>query len=113
MSMKPLIVFNNVIFTNVNMATAGTQASTAINLDGIEECAIQISWVGTAPVGTLSYQGSNDNVVYTEFASGGVSGNTGSGLVNIESPAYSWVQVTYTKTSGTGTLNGNINGKQR
>lgn len=110
MSHRPLLIFSTSVITAGSMA--GNLTSTAQNLDFVNSYCIQTRWTGTTPVGTLSFQLSNDGTNYTEFRSLAVSGNTGSDALNVEIPAYSWVQVVYTRTSGTGTMNMVINGKQ-
>lgn len=81
------------------------------------------SWTGISPIGTVQLEGSND---YKESADGqtvidagtwpvflgsqSVTGNTGVGSIDFETGAYA-VRVTYTRTSGTGTLNAYINAK--
>ena len=89
------------------------------------------SWSGTSPVGAISVQVSNDysidaqgrvsnsgtwNTVFFMDTNGNivtsfsVTGNTGSGLLDIETSAYA-IRTLYTRTSGTGTLQATVNGK--
>lgn len=85
------------------------------------------SWSGTSPVGTIKIQVSNDysidaggavsnagtwstiDLVYggVVVSSIPVSGNTGNGLIDIETGAYA-IRSVYTFTSGVGTLQAKI-----
>jgi hypothetical protein len=81
---------------------------------------IQVAWTGNSPVGTLELQYSDGlrdasgNIIYTPDAEtvSAISGNTGSYMVNVEKPAYSYVQLVYTFASGTGTMQGVANAKR-
>ena len=117
------------VVTSGNMASNITSLVTILgNCTG---CSYTVSWSGTSPVGTLSVQVSNDysvlpngvvnnsgtwttvylNVNGTPATTISVSGNTGSGFINIaEMEAYA-IRLIYTAGSGTGTLNATINGK--
>lgn len=82
-------------------------------------------WAGTAPVGTIDVQVSND---YAQNAAGqvsnagtwnslplsvvpSISGNSGNGMVDIELPGSYAIRTVYTRASGTGTLDVVINAK--
>lgn len=90
-----------------------------------------VTWSGTAPVGAISVQASND---YTQYADGSVNnpgtwnpmplsyngtsvtsipvtGNSGNGFIDIDQMGGYAIQLVYTATSGTGTLQAIINGK--
>jgi hypothetical protein len=83
------------------------------------------SWTGTSPVGTITVQSSN---TYSQNAAGvvqnagdwntlplsgtaSVSGNTGSGVVDVTASGLYAVRLVYTPASGTGTLNVTVSGK--
>ncbi len=88
-----------------------------------------LSWVGTSPVGTVTVQVSNDykldpngNLIGTPtwtsvwfnyqgsvVSSLPVTGNTGTGFIDIESSAYA-IQLSYTYVSGTGLLTATVVG---
>lgn len=91
-----------------------------------------VSWVGSAPIGTLEVQGSNDCVVNAEGGvSGGtwiplelslagavvttipVTGNTGSGMINVDGLGAYAVRLVYTAGSGSGDLTATVTGKVR
>jgi hypothetical protein len=100
-------------------------------LSSLSKPSYAISWSGSSPVGTIIVQVSNDyslganglvsnagtwntipflnssGAIVSSFA---VSGNTGTGFLDIDTAAYA-IQLVYTKTSGTGTLAVTIAGK--
>jgi hypothetical protein len=84
-----------------------------------------VSWVGSAPVGTLQVQVSNS---YTQNSDGSVknagnwttltldvtptvSGNTGNGFIDLLEMASYAVRLVYVRTSGTGVMTAIIAGK--
>ena len=92
--------------------------STPTILTNLSMVSYQVTWSGSTPVGSVTVEASND---YTLDASGkvlnagtwsevvgtsaNVSGDTGKGMINLNSmPAYA-IRLKYTFTSGTGTLN--------
>ncbi len=87
--------------------------SLPVNINEIVSYAIQAVFTGS-PVGNIELQGSNDGINFTLIpeSSAAVSG-AGSYLINVELPAYSFVQVIYTFGSGTGTMTAIINTKRR
>jgi hypothetical protein len=100
------------LVTNINaQSMASNITSTGVNLDSVSRVAIQAAWSGTSPVGAINVLGSNDDSTYSSIATNSVSTNTGDWLVNIENPAFRFVKVTYTATSGTGSLTATISGK--
>lgn len=87
--------------------------------------AYEVSWSGTTPIGEMSVEVSN---TYTQNADGSqrnpgewtaipmsdtadVTGNTGTGFIEIEGLSAYAVRLVYTRTSGTGTMNAVIAGK--
>jgi len=84
-----------------------------------------VTWAGSAPVGSVSVQVSND---YAQNADGSVrnagtwntlplsaptdiSGNSGVGFIDIDANAGYALRLIYTAVSGTGTLNATVVGK--
>ena len=104
------------IISGGDMSQASITSNT-IDLDSIFGFAIQAVYTGTA-VGTLDVQGSCDDVAspslvtnwtpVTSSASINAPGNT---MVNLTNANYRWLRIVYTKTSGTGTLNVNMQEK--
>lgn len=111
-----------------SMAANITSAPTL--LQSLTKVSYSVSWTGTSPVGTLSVQASNDCLVNSEGGvSGGtwntlpldlagvavttipVTGNTGNGMIDIDSLSAYAIRLVYTAGSGTGTLTATVVGK--
>lgn len=122
MSQRPRIPPESVI-TNGDMSQA-TITSAVTLLPSLTLGTYAYSWAGTAPVGNLAIQISNDyslypngtvnnagtwNTVYVTLNGSSVvnaipvSGATGNGIVEWSTGAYA-IRTVYTKTSGSGTL---------
>lgn len=121
MSSRPLVKPHAVI-TDGDMSTASITSDVTI-IQMLSSISYGYSWTGSTPVGTLKIQVSNDysvdaggtvlnagtwstlDLVYggTIVSSIPVTGNTGNGLIDIETGAYA-IRTVYTKSSGTGTL---------
>lgn len=114
------------IVNGLGMGTSCT--STGVYIDQILTYSIQAIWTGS-PQGTLSVQASNDivpidptsldpaaNVTnWTTYTNGTQtltgSGTAGSYLWNSPISGYSWVRLTWTSSTATGTLNATFFGK--
>lgn len=117
------------VITSGSMAADITSSVTV--LQSLSRVSYAVSWSGTTPVGTLAVQVSND---YALNSTGGVAnsgtwtsveltlagvpvssipvtGNTGTGFINVDGIAAYAVRLFYDAASGTGTLNATINGK--
>lgn len=108
----PLHLFNIPIYNAQDMSLSSI--STIVNIDEAIGYCIQAIYTG-APVGTLQIKGSNDGVNFTNVPGSQFTvavSAAGSSLISDPSPFYSYVQLIYTFTSGTGTLNANINAKR-
>ena len=122
MSSRPFIRPYSVI-SNGNMTSQIISTPTII--DNISLISYDISWAGTAPVGSMSVQVSN---TYTQNAAGQtanpgnwttltlsaptpVTGNTGNGGIDVDVTGFYAIRLVYTPVSGTGTLNAVINAK--
>jgi hypothetical protein len=125
MSLGPVLVIPNSLASPANtgsMATSITSSPSIVPVPSV--FSYQVVWSGTSPVGAISVQGSN---TFTQAADGTIgnpgtwddltlnyngtavtsiplSGNTGSGLIDITVTAIYAVRLVYTRTSGTGTL---------
>lgn len=115
MSDTRMHVYRNQIITNGNMSGTIISSPTDINKTNTRSFSVQFVFSGSSPVGIVYLMGSDDGGnVYTQISDSilPVTGNTGSCLINVELPAYEFVIVRYDATSGTGTANCYINGKQ-
>jgi len=110
---------------------AGNLTSTPTILQSLTRAAYAIRWTGSTPVGSVSVEGSNDYALNPDgtVANSGtwdaltlsvngspsttvaVSGNTGSGIIDITDTAVYAIRLIYTAGSGTGSLTATINGK--
>jgi hypothetical protein len=108
----PLHVFNEPIYTAQSLTT--NSSSSSQNLDEVRGYCIAAVITGSH-VGTLQVTGSNDNVNF-----GNVPGSqftvaissAGTYLISDPSPDYSYVQLQYIFTSGTGSISASINAKR-
>ena len=106
-SMNQTIISKPTIITNVTLVS------------------YSVSWSGSSPVGVVTVQASND---YTQNADGStrnqgtwntivlsntcnVSGNTGVGMIDIDSLAAYAIRLVYTPVSGGGSLQASVIGK--
>lgn len=125
MSLGPHIVIPNAQGSPANgnaMATDIISQPSLVPLMGT--ISYQIVWTGSTPIGAVSIQGSNDyslnakgdvlnaghwDTLTIEFAGSATSsipitGNSGSGLIDITTTAIYATRLVYTATSGTGSL---------
>lgn len=108
----PLHTFNIPIYSAQSLASSSVSLSK--NIDEIRSYCIAAVITGS-PVGSLQVKGSNDNINF-----GNVPGSqftmaisaAGTFLLSDTLPAYSYVQLVYTFTSGTGAISASINAKR-
>jgi hypothetical protein len=104
----------------VSMATDQTSAVTdALNTDNI---GLIVSWTGTAPVGELFIDVTNDTdlvdaaawtwVPLTFSSNITITGNTGDHDISLNFLPFAKLRVRYARTSGTGTLTVKLTKKQ-
>lgn len=107
------------------VSMGATVNSSVADLRDIDNASVQFIWYsGSTPVGAVNIQGSNQVVSsatsvasWTDLStsiyagSAAVSGNTGSVLFNLANTGYRWIRAVYTRTSGSGTIDINFNGK--
>ena len=122
MSSRPLLKPFKVV-TDGDMSASITSAPTIIT--NTTMISYDISWAGTAPVGTISVEVSN---TYSENGQGevanagtwtpltlsvtpSVSGNTGSGFISLTDLSAYAIRLVYTRGSGTGLLQVTLVGK--
>ena len=131
-NLRPQIVIPNAQGSPANSGSMAANITSAPTiLQSLSACSYALSWSGSSPVGTVSIQCSND---YALNANGTVqnagtwstmtvnlagspttiipiTGNTGSGFIDIDQTAAYAICLIYTYTSGTGTLTAVFNGK--
>lgn len=120
----------NPVILNGSMAAA-TITSSATILQSLTMLNYAVKWTGTAPVGTLKVQASDDyslnqdgtinnagtwndiplDVSGALVTSIPITGNADNGMIDIVGLAAYAVRLLYTKTSGTGTFNAIVSGK--
>lgn len=122
MAKNALLKFHNIVNGDMSQSSI---TSSVTNIQNMDNFGIQLSWVGTSPIGvatvqvSISYQqdaegnvtsiGTWDSIPLNPTAS--ISGNTGSITIDLNQIPSPWIRVVYTKTSGTGILNSYICGK--
>lgn len=85
-----------------------TITSIGFNIENFDIAGLQITWSGSSPLGTIVLNGSGYNGGYLPlpgFTVNSPAGSNGGTLVDIVITSMLWLQLVYTKTSGTGTLN--------
>jgi hypothetical protein len=111
------------IIVNGDMTTTITSAVTIIQ--NTSRISYDINWTGSSPVGTIFAQASNtyalnaagqvaeagDWITIPLSTTAAVSGDTGTGFIDIQGIAAYAVRIQYVPTSGSGTLNATITGK--
>ena len=99
---------------DASMAT--TQQSVATNVQLLDKASIHVSWTGTAPVGVLTVQarnGENDTWYDLDFGVAmNVTGNSGDHQIIFNELPFYEIQLVYTATSGTGSIDAVILMKQ-
>jgi hypothetical protein len=122
MSSRPMLTPFPVI-TNGDMTTTITSSVTIIQ--NTSRVSYDINWSGTAPAGTIFAQASNtyalnaagqvsepgDWISIPLSATPTVSGNTGTGFIDIQGIACYAIRLQYVPTGGSGVLNATITGK--
>ena len=110
MSSEALNITNKLIVTSGDMS--GNISSGPIDISTLSNYAVQFTWSGTTPVGTVAVQISNDGVNFDNLSAPvAVSGNSGTKVIKDSESGYKFIQAVYTFTSGVGSLNVILNGK--
>lgn len=96
------------VITNGGMTGTATIISSLINVQNTDNVGIQVKWSGT-PTGTISVLGSVNNADFVALTFSPVltqpAGASGGYLISLNQVPYPYLQVQYTNTSGSGTLN--------
>lgn len=129
MASRPILSPYQVIGGNEPGSVSGNMAATITSpvtiIQNISMLSYDISWTGTSPVGQVFAQSSNTysqnadgtvanpgdwtNLPLSELAT--VSGNTGSGVIEIDASAMYALRIQYVPVSGTGSMSVTVVGK--
>jgi len=102
-------LYNVKIVTNGDMST--DVESTVTDMSKTNGYSVYAKWTGS-PVGTIKLKASLDDINFVDITGSETAVNsTGEVLWEVTSAFYDKLKVVYTSTSGTGTLNVQINGK--
>lgn len=102
-------IYNYKIITTGNMS--GNLVSISQDLSVTNGYGIYAKWTGS-PVGTIKLQATLDGINFIDYPGSATSvNNAGDALWEVSTAFYGRVQVVYTFTSGSGTLNVQILGK--
>jgi len=95
---------------------SGNVTSSVVNVQNMDIASLHLSWAGTSPVGTVTVQarnGATDSWYDLDFGSAiSIASNSGDHQIILQEMPFTDLKVTYTATSGTGTLTGYITAKQ-
>lgn len=95
---------------------ASDQTSAATNVINMDKASIHVSWTGSSPVGTLSVQARNGELdSWYDLDFGGVisvSGASGDHQIILNELPFTDIRLTYTATSGSGSITARISMKQ-
>lgn len=95
---------------------SGAIASPSVDISNVDDISIVYEWAGTSPVGTLFVQVKNGDSPWSVLdisPPAAISGNSGNNNIQITNVSFKELRLTYTRTSGTGTLNAYLTGKGR
>lgn len=106
---EPILVLNDKAFNATAMT--GNLTSKVYDISTLGGFCVHQIWTGT-PVGNLLISASNDGINFDAINSQAAGGVAGQNLLNVERAHYCYIQVTYTFTSGTGSLTCYVSGKR-
>ena len=102
-------IYNVPIVTNGNMSSSIISKVTPLSTTN--GYSISATWTGS-PVGTMKIQVSRDNSFFSDYPGSQITVNGAGGQMwEITTANYAQVQLVYTASSGSGTLNAGILGK--
>lgn len=95
------------VLTKYQLVTAGSLGanltSDTVNISFADNVAIHAIFTGS-PVGTFAIQGSIDGVTYANIVTAAAGGSADNIMFNINQAPYTLIRLTYTRTSGTGSV---------
>jgi len=106
------------VLTPITLINAGSMAgnltSAAIDTTFLDDMGVHFIWTGS-PTGTLAVNASNDNVNFFALTfnpaitqPAGSASNTGAAIITFP---WKWIQVSYTASTGSGSLTALLTGK--
>lgn len=98
----PAHLFKFTLFDTVALGVAKTDSS-AINCEEVISYAVQFVWDnGSGLAGNIYLEGSNNGVNFTQITDSilPISGTSGSHLINVEKPSYSFVRLSVDISAG-------------
>lgn len=102
-------LFNYKIITDGDMSTS--LMSSDVDLSKCDGYSVYAKWAG-APIGTLKITTSLDGINYVDLSGSETEVNgSGDAMWEVATAFYDKIKVVFTRTSGTGTLNVQCNGK--
>lgn len=110
-----LLPFIDPLITAKSVASSFT--GTAINVQYLDNVAVQLVWTGANPIGTAHVQVSLDNVVPVTWntitpVDIALTGSAGSAFIDLNQMGARWIRVTYTTAGGSiGLLTATIGAK--
>lgn len=130
-NLRPQIVIPSAYASPVNTGSMASSIISAVTiLQSLSKISYSVAWTGTAPVGTISVQLSDDyefengvvissgtwntaslNYNGTVVTSIPITGNSGNGLIDLLETATYACRLVYTASSGTGTISATVTGK--
>lgn len=105
----PIFILNTRVVDSQSMGSNINGSS--VDISEVRGYAVHFIWTGT-PTGDVSVEASNDNSNFTQVYTAATGGAAGQSLTNQPNVAYRYIRVKYTRSSGTGTLDTYISGKQ-
>lgn len=96
------------IVTAGSMTSTNTITSTVLTIANFDNIGLEIAWTGT-PVGTISVAVSNSGTNFYALTFNPIltqpAGSAGGYVVSLNQLPFQYLEVQYTNSSGTGTLN--------
>jgi len=109
MSAGPIFILNTQISNAVSLGSSFN--SSTVDISEVIGYAVQLTYTGT-PTGSLTINASNDGTNFFTVATVTLTGSAGTNVQNFTQAHYKYVRISYTFTSGAGTLTAYVSGKR-
>lgn len=109
--------FSTAIMPSTSIVSSGSMGgditSSSINIQSFSKPCVHVVFTGT-PVGVFHVDGSNDNSNFDElsFNAQAPAGSADNFIFDLADVSVPYIRIRYVRTSGTGTLNATVTGKQ-